>query len=477
MGNGSTTRAVETGIIYAYDQRVPPAPALFAALQHFLAVFVGIITPPVIIGRALGLPMEMTSYMVNMALFVSGVATFIQARRIGPIGSGLLSVQGTSFAFIATLIGVGAGVMATGGSPEAAIATISGVCLAGCFIEMILSRFLTQLRRVFPPLVSGIVVTLIGMSLIRVGVTDFGGGFAAKAAGTFGSLQNLGLGFLVMVIILALNCSRRPMVRMSSVAVGLIVGYLVAAAMGRVDLAKVAEADVLVMPTPLKYGLGFSLSGFIGVGLLYIITTIESIGDLTATSLLSGAPIKGPRYWKAISGGVLGDGFNSGLAALFNTFPNTTFSQNNGIIQLTGVGSRYVGYYIAAMLAIAGVLPIVGNIFAAIPPPVLGGATIILFGTVAAAGIKIISTEVIDKRSMLIMATSFGVGLGVSFAPDVLNHLPGALKNILSSGITSGGLTAIILNLLVPREKEAVGEDTEAVAVGAAEAYAEVPQG
>ena len=187
------------------------------------------------------------------------------------------------------------------------------------------------------------------------------------------------------------------------------------------------------------------------MALLYLITTVESIGDLTATSMVSGEPIEGDLYVKRISGGVFGDGVNSAIAAVFNSFPNTTFSQNNGVIQMTGVASRTVGYWISGLLVVFGVFPIIGGVFSIIPNSVLGGATIIMFGTVAAAGIKIIASNVIDRRGMLIMAISLGLGLGVSFRPEILSHMPYIVKQIFGSAITTGGLTAIFLNIFLPR--------------------------
>ena len=184
-----------------------------------------------------------------------------------------------------------------------------------------------------------------------------------------------------------------------------------------------------------------------------MITTIESIGDLTATSMVSQEPIEGNLYIKRIKGGILGDGFNSALASTFNTFPNTTFSQNNGVIQLTGVASRYIGFYIAGFLVLLGLFPVIGGVFQQMPKPVLGGATIIMFGTVAAAGIKIIASQKLDRRAMMIMATSFSIGLGVQFVPDFLNHMPDIIRKVFSSPITTGGLTAIICNIILPRAK------------------------
>ncbi|NET49703.1 MAG: purine permease, partial [Merismopedia sp. SIO2A8] len=395
---------VETDLIYDLDDQPPVPDAVFAALQHVLASFVGIITPSFIISGALGLEPADTRYLISMSLFVSGIATFIQARKIGPVGSGLLSVQGTSFAFIGPIIAAGAGIVGAGGTPTQALGLIFGLCLMGSFIEMIFSRFIHLLQTVVTPLVTGTVVTLIGLTLVNVGVTSMGGGFAARGDGTFGSPQYLGLAALVLAIIVILNNTRSTVLRMSSIVIGLVVGYIVAIPMGLVDLSLLGGLPPINVPIPFRYGFGFNLAAFIPFAFLYVITTIESTGDLTATSLLTGQPIRGDRYFERIRGGILGDGINSFIAACFNTFPNTTFSQNNGVIQLTGIGSRYVGYFIAGIFVLLGLFPIVGGIFQSIPQPVLGGATIIMFGTVAVAGIKILSCVNLTKRNSIILA-------------------------------------------------------------------------
>ena len=240
---------------------------------------------------------------------------------------------------------------------------------------------------------------------------------------------------------------------MGSIVIGLIVGYIISMFLGMVDFSSLRDIPIVSVPVPFKYGLDFDITLFIPIAILYLITTIESTGDLTATSMVSGEPIEGDTYIRRIKGGVLGDGFNSMIAGVFNTFPNTTFSQNNGVIQLTGVASRYVGFFIAGFLVLLGLFPIVGGVVSAMPRPVLGGATIIMFGTVAAAGIKIISTESIDRRGIMILAVSLGLGLGVQMVPDVLSGLPSLLQSIFASPITTGGLTALILNLVLPRAK------------------------
>ncbi len=451
------TQNGQAEVIYKLEDRPPVAESFFAAFQHLLAIFVGIVTPPIIIAGALKLPFEASAFIISMALFASGVSTFIQVKRFGPVGSGLLSIQGTSFTFLGTVISIGIGVKASGGSMEAALCTIFGVCFAGAFIEMFFSRFINRLRAFIPPLVSGIVVTLIGLSLIKVGITDIGGGAWLKANKPefFATSQNLLLAGLVLVIIIICNRSKNRFVRMGSIAIGLVVGYAVASFMGKVDFSKLSTLSLFAAPIPFKYGFfKFSLTAFIPMALLYLITTVESMGDLTATSMVSGEPIEGDLYMKRISGGILGDGVNSALAAVFNSFPNTTFSQNNGVIQMTGVASRFVGFFIAGMLVVVGLLPIVGGVFSIIPAPVLGGATIIMFGTVAAAGIRIIASAEIDRRAVLIMALSFGIGLGVILVPEILSKLPPLAKSVFGSAITAGGLTAIFMNLILPKAKK-----------------------
>jgi len=445
-------------MIYKLDDKPPAPQAFFAGLQHLMAIFVGIITPPIIISGALGLDVHQSSFIISMALFASGVSTFIQVRKIGPIGSGLLSIQGTSFTFLGSVIAAGLAVKAGGGTVEAALATIFAVCFLGSFVEMIFSRFIPLLKKIITPLVSGIVVTLIGMSLIRVGITDIGGGAYVKnnIPDAFATLQNLGLAAIVLVTIVILNRSKNNFIRMGAIFIGLLVGYIVAVFMGRVDFGRLAGLSVIQAPIPFRYGFGNINWGVLGGSmipfmLLYLITTVESIGDLTATSMISGEPIEGELYLKRISGGVLGDGVNSAIAAIFNSFPNTTFSQNNGVIQMTGVASRYVGFWIAGMLVVVGLFPIIGGVFSIIPPSVLGGATIIMFGTVAAAGIRIIASSTIDRRGVLIMAISFGLGLGVAFVPEITKNFSPVMKSIFGSAITTGGLTAIALNIILPK--------------------------
>ena len=436
----SNKSELKAELIYGLNDRPPLRETLFAALQHLLAIFVAIITPPLIIAGALKLDIETTRFLVSMAVFASGVSTFIQCRRIGGIGTGLLCIQGTSFSFIGPIISAGL----TGGLP-----VIFGACMAASTVEMLISRLLKYTRKIITPLVSGIVVTLIGMSLIKVGITACGGGAVAKSNGTFGSFEHVGLAALVLLLIIFFNRSSNRYLRMSSIVIGLVIGYAVAWCMGLVDFSSVQSYGGFNIPVPFKYGLSFDWSAFIALGLVYLITAIEAYGDITANSLISGEPVEGKTFVKRASGGILADGFNSMLAGVFNSFPNSVFAQNNGMIQLTGVASRYVGYYIAGFLILLGLFPAVGLVFSLMPEPVLGGATLLMFGTVASAGIRIIAAQTIDRKATLVMALSFSLGLSVELVPEILSQLPETVRNIFSSGITTGGVTAILANALI----------------------------
>lgn len=439
-----------THLVYGLDDVPPPPKAGLAAIQHVLASIVGIATPSLIIGGALGLGAH-TPYLIAMAFFVSGVATFIQSYRIGPVGSGLLSVQGTSFAFLGAILAAGFAVKGAGGTPEQILAMIFGLTMAGSLVEVVLSQFLDKLGKIITPTVTGIVITIIGLSLVRSGFTDFAGG--ANAGDTLGAPVNLLLGSIVVVTILILTFVGHPMLRISAIMIGLVAGTIVAAALGMVNLSSLSGAQVFALPMPLKYGLDFDIGLFVPIAFLFLVTAIETSGDLTANSIISGQPVKGPLYLKRLKGGVLGDGVNSLLAALFNTFPNTTFSQNNGVIQMTGVASRHVGIWIAGFLVILGLFPVVGGLFLLIPKPVLGGATLVLFGTIAVAGIRILASEPIDQRRVYIMAVSFGLSLGVVLVPEATQHLPTFIKQVVAAPITLAGLSAIILSLVIPETR------------------------
>lgn len=442
--------AAQKDLIYGLNDRPPLRETLFAALQHLLAIFVAIITPPLIIASALRFDIQTTGFLVSMSLFVSGIATFIQSHRVGPIGTGLLCIQGTSFSFISPIISAGMLGMVNGKIDVAlGLSYVFGGCLVASVVEMIVSRILPYTRKVITPLVAGIVVTLIGLCLIKAGINSCGGGQAAIDDGTFGSIRNLGLAVLVLVTIIFFNRSANRFLRMGSIVLGLLVGCVAAYCLGMIHFSDIHATGSLNIPVPLKYGLRFDVGTIVGLGLIYLVTAVEAFGDITANSLISGEPVEGPVFMRRAQGGILADGFNSMLAAVFNSFPNSIFAQNNGMIQLTGVASRYVGYFIAGALFLLGLFPVVGEFFSLIPDCVLGGATLLMFGTVAAAGVRIIASTKMDRKAVLVLAISFAMGMSVELVPDILSQMPSVIKSIFSSGITTGGVTAMIANACI----------------------------
>ena len=442
--------AAQKDLIYGLNDRPPLRETLFAALQHLLAIFVAIITPPLIIASALRFDIQTTGFLVSMSLFVSGIATFIQSHRVGPIGTGLLCIQGTSFSFISPIISAGMLGMVNGKMDVAlGLSYVFGGCLVASVVEMTVSRILPYTRKVITPLVAGIVVTLIGLCLIKAGINSCGGGQAAIDDGTFGSIRNLGLAVLVLVTIIFFNRSANRFLRMGSIVLGLLVGCVAAYCLGMIHFSDIHATGSLNIPVPLKYGLRFDVGTIVGLGLIYLVTAVEAFGDITANSLISGEPVEGPVFMRRAQGGILADGFNSMLAAFFNSFPNSIFAQNNGMIQLTGVASRYVGYFIAGALFLLGLFPVVGEFFSLIPDCVLGGATLLMFGTVAAAGVRIIASTKMNRKAVLVLAISFAMGMSVELVPDILSQMPSVIKSIFSSGITTGGVTAMIANACI----------------------------
>lgn len=450
-------------LLYGLNDKPPVRDAIFVALQHVCAIFIPVVTPGLLITGALGLDPGRAAYILGMSLFVSGIGTFIQVHTLGPIGSGLLSVQGTSFAFVTPILAVVAESLKSGKSPEATLSLVLGLCFFGSFIPIILSRFLHLTRKIFTPLVTGTAVTLIGLCLIKVGMFYMAGGGKAQAIAkqnpdsplAFGSLQNWGLAILVFAIVGVCSASPNKYLRMGSVIIGLFTGFIVSIFLGVADFSKLSTLPIVNIPIPFRFGLDFNVVTFISFAIIYIALTLEVLGDITATSMVSGEPIEGGTYMRRLKSGILGDGVNSLLASVCGTFPIVTPAQNNGIIQLTGVGSRYVGYFIAAILAFLGLFPLVGGVLLAIPTSVFGGAVMLMFGTVAVAGFNILREVRMDNRAFVILAVSLAAGLGVTFLPEALEHFPSAIKSVLESGIATGSICALVLNIVVPKSREA----------------------
>ncbi len=436
----------QTELIYRLEDRPPFLESLFAAIQHLLASFVGIVTPTLVIGNTLGLDQELP-YLISMSLFASGVGTFVQAYKPFGVGAGMLCVQGTSFAFLGAILSAGFMVKDAGGGPKEIMATITSLCFVGSFVQIGLSQIIPKLTKIVTPLVTGIVITSIGISLIKVGMTDLAGG--ANAA-DFGSPHNLMLGFFVIAVIVAMNISSNHWIRLSSIVVGLFAGFVAAMITGMLSPAELTPSGALSVPIPFKYGFDFQFSAFIPLAVIYIISSVETTGDITANCVISDQPITGESYIQRIRSGVLGDGINSMIASIVNAFPNTTFSQNTGVIQLTGIASRHIGLYIAAILIFLGLFQGIGDILQQMPKAVLGGATLVMFGTVAVAGIKILATQDIDRRKVIIIAVSLGLGLGLALVPEVFAQTPALVQNIFSSAAATAGLSAMFLSVILP---------------------------
>ena len=441
-------------LVYGLNDRPKPFVAFLAAFQHLLAIIVPIVTPGLLICLALGVSKEDTNMILSMSLVISGIATFLQCKKVGPFGAGLLIVQGTSFNFIGPIIGIGSAMVAAGTPVNTVMASIFGVVIAGSFIEMAVSRILPWVKKLITPLVTGVVVLLIGLTLIKEGLISMGGGYQAMNDKTFANTDNLIMSCTVLGLIILLNRFRVTWVKSSAILIALIVGYGVAAVLGHLDFSGLHDAPWVQIPTPMHFGLEFSWSLFIPMAFIYLVTSLEAIGDVTATSKISNQPVDGPQWMERIKGGVLVNGANSFLAGLFNTFPSSVFAQNNGVIQLTGVASRYVGIWIAALLAILGLLPAVAGVIQAVPQAVLGGAVMVMFGAVAASGINILAGIQLDRRALLIIAISLALGLGVAQVPQILEHLPELFRNIFSSGVATGGIAALLLNIILPETKK-----------------------
>ncbi|ELA8731397.1 nucleobase:cation symporter-2 family protein [Morganella morganii] len=448
-------------LIYQLEDKPPFLQAIIGAVTHLLAIFVPMVTPALIVGTALQLSPETNAYLVSMAMIASGVGTWLQVNRYGMVGSGLLSIQSVNFSFVTVMIAIGTSMRADGVDEELLLSTIFGISFAGAFLVVGSSFILPYLRRVITPTVSGIVVLMIGLSLIKVGIIDFGGGFSAKSSGTFGDYQNIGVGLLVLLVVIGFNCCKSPLLRMGGIAIGLIVGYICALFLGMVDFSQMSKAAFITIPVPFKYGFSFNFAHFLVVAIIYLLSVLEAVGDLTATALVSGQKIQGQEFQSRLKGGVMADGLVSVAASAMSSLPLTTFAQNNGVIQMTGVASRHVGKIIAVILVILGLFPGIGWFFTTIPAPVLGGAMTLMFSMIAIAGIRIILSNGLRRRETLIVATSLGLGLGVSYDPAVFHVLPTSLYALAENPICMGGVTAIILNLIIPISKETEPDDIE----------------
>ncbi|SUT93371.1 nucleobase:cation symporter-2 family protein [Actinobacillus lignieresii] len=424
---------------YPVDSKPPFGLTLLLAAQHLLAALGGIIAVPLVIGNVLKLPTPDTIVLVNAALLVSGIVTIIQCQGIGPIGLRLPSVMGTSFTFVAAALAIG--------FSEHGVAGIMGASLVGSLVMIIGSFFMPYVRKLFPPVVTGVVVMMIGLSLIPVAVDWFAGG--QKGDPHYADPANLAMATFVLVLVVILVQWGKGIFSAAAIVIGMMVGYVVALALGWINFDAVKNADAFAIPQPLHFGLAFPISGIIGMSIAYLVTIVESSGNFLALGNATQTEITG----KHLRGGVLCDGLGSAFAAIMSTTPFSSFAQNIGVISLTGVASRYVVTIMGVLLVLAGVFPWFGALIVSIPSPVLGGAGLMMFAMIIAAGIQMLDKVERSKRNGLIIAISIGCGLAVTTRPELLDKLPSFFKEVFGSGITVGSLLALILNLILPEDK------------------------
>lgn len=428
----------------------PILKAIPLGIQHVLAMFVSNVTPVIIVAGAAGFGFGSNSanfpdmlYMIQMAMLFAGIATLFQTIGMGPIGAKLPIVQGTSFAFLPIMIP-----LVAGQGIETMGALMGGVILGGIF-QAFLGTFIGKIRFALPPLVTGLIVLMIGLALIKVGIQYAAGGVPAKGTEAFGSLLNWGIALVVIFVTLGVKFFMRGMWSVAAVLIGLLAGYVVAMMFGLVNFSNVSNASWLVVPEPFRWGFELSTAAIIGFCFMAVISAIETVGDVSGITK-GGAGREATD--KEIAGATYADGLGSAVAGIFGGLPNTSFSQNVGLISMTGLMSRHVVTIGALFLITCGLVPKVGAAISTIPIMVLGGGVIIMFGMVAAAGINMLSDVRWDRRNMVIFAVALAVGLGLQLEPEALQHLPNTAQILLTSGLLPSAAIAIILNLALPED-------------------------
>ncbi len=430
----------------------PMLKAVPLGIQHVLAMFVSNVTPAIIVAGAAGFGFGSNSpdfpqmiYMIQMAMFFAGIATLLQTVGVGPVGARLPVVQGTSFAFIPIMIP-----LVAGKGVDAMAALFGGVLIGGLF-HAALGTVIGRIRFALPPLVTGLVVLMIGLSLVKVGIQYAAGGVPAMGKPEFGSALNWFVALVVIVVTLGVKFFARGMLSVAAVLIGLVVGYLVALALGMVSFGNIGKAAPFAIPQPLHFGFEFSVAAVVGFCLMAFVSAIETVGDVSGITK-GGAGREATD--REVAGATYADGFGSAIAGVFGSLPNTSFSQNVGLIAMTGVMSRHVVTIGALFLIGAGLVPKVGAAISTIPIEVLGGGVIVMFGMVASAGISMLSDVTWNRRNMLIFAVSLSIGLGLQTVPEALQHVPGTLKVLLGSGLLPAAFLAIVLNLVLPEDPD-----------------------
>ena len=422
----------------------PMGQAAPLGLQHVLAMFASNVTPSIIVAGAAGLQFGGAEqvYLIQMAMLFAGIATLFQTIGFGPVGARLPIMQGTSFAFV----GVLAGIAATQGLGVALTS-----CIIGGLIHFALGSVIANIRYLFPPLVTGLVILAIGLYLVPVGIKYAAGGAAdfQMAAESFGSLMHWTVALTVIVVALGFKFMTKGILSNAAILLGLIAGYLVAFMFGMVNFAAVGKASWVTGLQTLPYGFEFNLGAVIGVTLVSIVSAVETVGDTSATAK-AGAGREATD--EEISGATYADGLGTAVAGVFGGLPNTSFSQNVGIVGMTGIMSRHVVTIAGAIMVICGLVPKIGAIIASMPLPVLGGGVIVMFGMVAAAGLNVLSEIKMSRRNMIIIALSLSIGLGFNLVPSAVQYLPGIWKTLATSAVAPTAFLAIILNQILPDE-------------------------
>lgn len=451
---------------YEFEGRLPLKQAIPMGLQHVLAMFVGNLTPILIISGACGIAAgsELQVMLLQNAMVIAGIVTLVQLYAIGPCGGQVPIIMGTSSGFIGVCNSV-AGVM---GGSVAGYGAIMGASVFGGFMETVLGFMLKPLRKFFPPVVTGTVVLSIGLSLIGVGVSSFGGGSNAK---DYGSLENLFLGILVLVVIIVLKHCTKGITSTASILFGIIVGYLACFVMGLVldptgvtadgveftkawvlNWDKVAEASWFAVPKLMPVKLVFDVRAILPVMIMFIVTAVETVGDISG--VMEGGMGREATD-RELSGGVICDGLGSSFAALFGVLPNTSFSQNVGLVTMTKIVNRYALAIGGIFLILCGLFPKVGAIISIMPQSVLGGAAVMMFSSIVVSGIQLITKNPMTARNISIVSVSLGLGYGLGANTAILQGLPESIQLIFGgSGIVPAAVVAILLNILLPKEAE-----------------------
>lgn len=448
------------------DYTPPLYKAIPLGIQHVLAMFVSNVTPAIIIAGAAGFGFGSKSpdfpellYLIQMSMLFAGIATLLQTLTLGPIGAKLPIVQGTSFAFLPIMIP-----LVAGKGVDGLAALFGGVLLGGLF-HASLGTVIGKIRFALPPLVTGLVVMLIGLALVKVGIQYAAGGVPAMDTPEYGSLLNWSAALLVILVTLGLKFFARGMLAVSAVLIGLVVGYIYAIAVGMLPITSIVAswdgAAAFALPQPFRYGFEFSFAAVLGFCLMAFVSAVETVGDVSGITK-GGAGREATD--REIQGATYADGLGTAVAGIFGGLPNTSFSQNVGLIAMTGVMSRHVVTCGAVFLIICGLVPKVGGVIRTVPIEVLGGGVIVMFGMVVAAGISMLSDVVWNRRNMVIFAISLSLGLGLQLEPKAVQYLPDTAQILMTSGLLPAALIAIVLNLILPEELTA--ESTEEVTGG-----------